>query len=600
VGAPLLVVTPWYPVRGTGSALDAAVAAAVHAAARAGADVTVVHLVPAPVPDDDVAGPVTVRRVVVPGGVAPGDTARIDAVAAALAAGAADLLGAAAVVHAHGAVPVAAAVARVAPEGARLIVGEHLPSAVPLLAAGPEDALTAAWRAVQARVEVVLAPSEDLARRLAARVEPAGSTRFEVLLYPATPFSAAAPTAISTPLPPAAPAQGAEPTQPTAATLPATRWLLLGPVTAGGPVVRALAADALAGAPTTLTVAGTEGDEAVAGLLTLAARLGVERRIVLVAPEALLALLAGAPAADGGGDPAADPAVDLAVGPDPLAAADPVLTAAFVAGIPAVLARAAGSEDLVDEVAATGLVRIVQPGARVVALLEAVADLRRHELAPERARRPAGLLAPWRTSPDGPVGVLARHYGETVASPPPGAGRRHWPRVLLVDLTGGHRNEIGGVARWLVGIGGEPVVVTAAAPPPSSGLHGAVSVDLRPVERAVAGQRLQGARRRLPGLARPAFDRALLAYRTLRRPPTLVDAALAGPLARDTGPSPEMDAVVAADPASAELARRWTGAGQALPPDTDRLIVHLTSAAADHAGSVSRSPTASHGGIEGS
>ncbi len=596
MGAPLLVVTPWYPVRGTGSALDAAVAAAVHAAARAGADVTVVHLVPAPVPDD-VAGPVTVRRVVVAGGVAPGDTGRIDAVAAALAAGAADLLGAAAVVHAHAAVPVAAAVARVAPEGARLIVGEHLPSAVPLLAAAAEDALTAAWRAVLARAEVVLAPSEDLARRLAGRVEPAGSTRFEVLLYPPTPFSAAAPTAISTPLPPAAPAQGGQPAQPTAAALPATRWLLLGPVSAGGPVVRALAADALAGAPTTLTVAGTEGDEAVAGLRTLAARFGVERRIVLVAPEALLALLAGA--ADGG-DPAADPAVDLAVGPDPLAAADPVLTAAFVAGIPAVLARAAGSEDLVDEVAATGLVRIVQPGARVVALLEAVADLRRHELAPERARRPAGLLAPWRTSPDGPVAVLARHYGETVASPTPGAAGRRWPRVLLVDLTGGHRNEIGGVARWLVGIGGEPVVVTAAAPPPSSGLHGAVSVDLRPVERAVAGQRLQGARRRLPGLARPAFDRALLAYRTLRRPPTLVDAALAGPLARDTGPSPEVDAVVAADPTSAELARRWTGAGQALPPDTDRLIAHLTSAAADHAGSVSRSPTASPGGIEGS
>jgi len=212
VGAPLLVVTPWYPERAPGSLLDAAVAAAVDAAVRAGADVTVVHLVPRHAPDDagrteaadgpspggvpvrQVAmeaasgaspggvpvrrvvaeaasgvrpGEVPVRRVMVDGGVPPGDPAAVDAVAAALADGAADLLGAAAVVHAHAGVPVAAAVARVAPEGARLVVGEHLPSALPLLAAPLDDALTAAWQSVLARADVVLAPSEDLARRLA-------------------------------------------------------------------------------------------------------------------------------------------------------------------------------------------------------------------------------------------------------------------------------------------------------------------------------------------------------------------------------------------------------------------------------------------------
>jgi hypothetical protein len=584
VGAPVLVVTPWYPVRATGSPLDAAVAAAVDAAARAGADVTVVHLVTEPVAGDNRTGPVTVRRVVVEGGIAPGDPAGIEAVVTALADGAADLLGAAAVVHAHAAVPVAAAVARVAPESARLVVGEHLPSAIPLLAAAPDDEpLVTAWRAVLARADVVLAPSDDLARRLARRLQPtdpadrAAPARFEVLPYVLTP------PALPTPAPPAARTAADD------AALPATRWLLLGPPGAAEPVVRALAADALAGAPTTLTVPGTEADEKVADLAALAARFGVERRLVRVAPQDLLALLAGSSSVDR--------AVDLAVGIDSLAAADPVLTAAFVAGVPAVLARAAGSEDIVDEVAATGAVRIVQPGAGVVALLEAVADLRRGELAESQPSRPPGsLLAPWRTSPDGTARLLARHYGETVAAPPAGARRRPWPRVLLVDLTGGRRNEIGRLARWLVGIGGEPIVVTAAAPPPSGGLAGAVSVDLRPVERLVGRQRLQGVRRRLPGVARPAFDGALGAYRRVRRPPTLVDAALAGPLAPGTGPSPDVDAALAADPLSAELAHRWTGAADVLPPDTDQLIAHLTATAARRASSVTGSPNASTGG----
>jgi Glycosyltransferase Family 4 len=557
VGAPLLVVTPWYPVRAIGSPLDAAVAAAVDAAVRAGADVTVVHLVPRHEPDDAGLGGVPVRRVVLEGGVPPGDPAAVDAVAAALADGAADLLGAAAVVHAHGAVPVAAGVVRVLPEGARLVVGEHLPSALPLLAAPVGDApLTAAWQAVLARADVVLAPSEDLARKLARSRGPDGPTasetasraRFDVLPYAFPPIL---------PVPGAAAADGA---------LPATRWLLLGPAAAAETVVRALAADALAGAPTTLTVAAPD-DEVAAGLAALAARFGVERRLVPVAAEDL-----------------AGCAVDLVVGLDPLAAADPVLTAALGAGVPAVLARGAGSEDLVDEVAATGAVRLVPPGAGVVALLEAVADLRRGD--PPRGN----LLAPWRTSPDSVGRLLARHYGETVAAALPSGTARAWPRVLLVDLGGQHRNEIGRVARWLAGIGGEPVVVTAGAPPPSAGVAGAVSVDLRTVERNLTRTPLQGVRRRLPGVGRPAFDGALVAYRMLRRLPTLVDAALAGPLAPGRGPSPDVDAVVAADDAGAELARRWTGATTVLPPDTDRLIAHLTAA---RAGSVAGSATAS-------
>lgn len=595
MGAPLLVVTAWYPAHGAGSPLDAAVAAGVRAAALAGADVTVVHLVPRQAPDaasaaaapdlgDDAgSGPVTVRRVVVDGALAPGDPAGIDAVAAALAEGAADLLGAAAVVHAHAAVPVAAAVARVAPETARLVVGEHLPSAIPLLAAADDDAPAAAARAaVLARADVVLAPSDDLARRLARRFGVGDEgPRFEVLPYPAAP---AALHTLATP--PAASAA--------AAALPASRWLLVGPAAAAEPLVRALAADALAGAPTTLTVMDADGDEGPERLVALAGRLGVAERLVRVPARDVLALLASG-------------AVDLAVGADPLAAADPALTAAFAAGIPAVLARAAGSEGLVDEVAATGAVRLVRPGAGVVVLLEAVADLRRAELAARepgdvRAPRPsrhAALLPPWRTSPDGVARVLGKLYGETVT--PPVTPRGPWPRVLLVDLTGGRRTEIGRLARWVVQMGGEPVVVTAAAPPPSAGVAGAVTIDLRPVERALARQRLQGVRRRLPRVARPGFDGALAAYRVLRRTPTLVAASLAGPLAPGTGPSPDVVAAVAAtDAASTELAHRWTGGADVLPPDTDRLIARLIAATGPAAGSVTGSAAPSPTGSEGS
>ena len=575
--APLLVVTPWYPSRQGASALDAAVAATVDAAVRAGGNVNVLHLVPRSSMDeadaiDDAA--VRVRRVEVGGGLAPGDPAAVEAIAALLAEHAEDLLGRAEVVHAHAAVPVAAAVARVVPEGARLVVSEHLPSAFPLLAASADDgAMTAAWQAVLTRADAVLAPSEHLLRRL-VHCAGAGSASGSASSPPPRAGFEVLPYAPQRPARPARPAVG-HAADGTDEALPATRWLLLEPLAAGESVVRALAADALAGAPTTLTVAAAEDDAAAAGLAALAARFGVERRLVRIGPGALLGLLAGR-------------AVDLAVGPDPLAAADPALTAALAAGVRAVLARGAGSEELVDEVAATGALRAVRPGAGAVELLEAVADLRRGGLA-----RPAGsLLAPWRTWPATVAESLARHHGEGIETP-----WRCGPRVLLVDLAGRHRNEIGDLARWVVTIGGEPLVVTAAAPPPSSGVPGAVSIDLRALERELARQPLRRVRRRLPGVARPALDGALAAYRTVRRRPALVDAALTGPLAAGTGPSPEVDAVVAADDAGAELARRWTGTAVVLPPDVDRVIAHVTAA---RAGSVAGSVTATSRGTGGS
>jgi hypothetical protein len=115
------------------------------------------------------------------------------------------------------------------------------------------------------------------------------------------------------------------------------------------------------------------------------------------------------------------------------------------------------------------------------------------------------------------------------------------------------------------------------------------------VERAIAGGRVQGVRRRLPGVARPAFDGAVAGYRALRRPPTLVDEALRGPLALGTGPAPDVDAVIAADPASSELARRWAGVAEVLEPDADRLIAHLTAVTTVGAGSVAGSAGAPAG-----
>jgi hypothetical protein len=103
-------------------------------------------------------------------------------------------------------------------------------------------------------------------------------------------------------------------------------------------------------------------------------------------------------------------------------------------------------------------------------------------------------------------------------------------------------------------------------------------------------------RRRLPGGARSVLDRV---YGMLRPESRLVNAALRGPLASATAPSPEVDAVVAADDAGAELARRWTGTAVVLQPDIDQLIAHLTASAAAVA-TLSQPSTPSSAGSEGS
>ncbi|HVN12129.1 MAG TPA: glycosyltransferase [Kineosporiaceae bacterium] len=582
MGAPVLVVTPWYPGPCTATPLAAAIMQITLAAVHAGGDVTVVHLVPQSAAGDaPAAAGLTVRRVPVElpdVGVRRGADA-VDAVARALQERAADLLGSATVAHAHGGSPAAAALARVLPDGARLVVSEHLASLAPLLTDGdgtgdaeatgdgtgasgapgaPGEAVAsspvAAYRQVLDRAEVVLVPSDDLARRLVRRFRRDGvpGPRVDVLPYL---------------VPRAAVGALAGPDADGTRALPATRWFLLGGAASAGPVVRALAADALAGAATTLTLVG-DGDSAPRPeVVQLAERLGVADRLRTCPPEEVLDRLTRADASR---------AVDLVVGLDPFIAAEPALPVALGAGLPAVIARAPGPEDVLDEVAATGALRLVPPGAGVIGVLEAVADLRRAIL--ERRVRPGSPALPaWRSSPDAGARLLARHYGEALAGGD--GGRRAWPRVLIVDLAGAGRGTVGRLGRWVAQIGGEAVVVTAAVPPPCANVPGAVSVDLRPVERAVARPPLRGVRRRLPRRARPGLDHAIAAYRGLRPGPTVVDAALAGPLAPGRGPAPGVDAVVAADPAGADLARRWTGRQEVMPAQPDMLVRHLAGLA---------------------
>lgn len=563
MGAPLLVVTPWYPRPGSRPPLAAAVEHITAAAAHAGADVTVVHLVPAGAAADDAAGAPgpTVRRVPVairdPG--AP-DPEAVDAVARALHDRAADLLGSAAVVHAHGGLPTAAALVRVLPEGTRMIVSDHLASLAPLLTGHEEPAggAEALYRAVLARADAVLVPSEALTRRLAVRFgrDDAPALRVDVLPYLVPRL---VPRVVEAD-PAAADTANAE-----TRALPLTRWLLLGSAAGAVAAVRALAADALAGAPTTLTVVGDGDSPSWSELAALAGRLGVGDRLLVCPPEEVLDRLAGAGGARG---------FDLVVDLDPLGAAEPVLPVAFAAEVPAVLARAPGPEEVLDEVAATGVLRLLPPGAGVVGVLEAVADLRRAVL--ERRVRPGVPALPaWRTGLSAGARLLARHYGEALVADGADGGRRPWPRVLLVDLAGAERGAVGGLGRWIGQIGGEALVVTATAPPPCANVPGAVTVDLRPVQRALARPLLRRVRRRLPRAARPALDRAIGVYRSVRPGPTLVDATLEGPLAPGRGPSPGVDAAVAADPAGAELARRWTGQPDVLPAQADALVRRL-------------------------
>jgi hypothetical protein len=500
----------------------------------------------------------TLRRIIVDGD-------HVDDVAKALADGAADLLSCAAVAHAHSGLPVGAALTQVLPEGVRLVVGEHLASLAPLLGpahgAVPEGAapshapgdvdvasgVDAAYAPVLARCEAVLVPTEALAREFTHRF---GRNGVRLPPVDVVPYLLPSPHR-----PPARHDQE---------SLPLTRWLLAGGNDAADPVVRALAADALAGADTTLTVTGN-----AERLRRLAARLGVEDRVGVCPDSEVLDRLTAGPQA---------PGFDLVLDLDPLAAAEPALPPAFAAGVPAILARVAGSEEVLDEIAVTGGVRLLPPGlpgsAGAIAVLEAVADLRRSALTrPASGAAPIPALPAWRTSLDAGARLLARHYGEPLV-PPRGADARPWPRVLLVDLSGSQRGALGRLARWVIGIGGEAVVVTAGGPPPCADVPGAVTVDLRREQRALA-RPLGGVRRRLPAPARPAFDGVIGAYRWVRPAPSLVRAALAGPLAPGVGPRPGVDAVVATDAAGAELAGRWTGTVEALPLEPDALLRRL-------------------------
>ncbi len=548
MGAPLLLVTPPPGPDATGPAhraLTALVDAHVAAAARTGAHVTVLRFTDAagagapsgapsvlPAPEQ-----VTVRTV-------PVATPDAAALQAALAEHAADLLGAAAVVHVHGLV-LAAAVAALLPDRARLLVSEHLTSLRPLVATPVVAGLPAAVLPALRRADVLLVPSGHLALAVTRRLGTGGpAPAVEVLPYPLVPPAAAAP---------------GDPGGAAPGTLPAVRWWLLGPCEEPGTVlpaaeaaVRAFAADVAAGAGSTLTA--VEGGPALAAL---AADLGAGDRL----------RPAGRP-----GDPAAgvalDPHVDVVVDLDPGCAADPALPAALAAGVPALLARPAGAEPLLDEVAAGGRLRLLPPGAGPAAVLEALGDLRR-----ALADGAPGAVPLWRAGPDAFVRRLAALYGEAVTG---GAAATRGPRVLVVDLTGADRAGTGRIGRWVAGTGGEAVVVTAGAPPPCAQVPGVVTVDLRALVTAGQGLPEERLRRRLPRPARPVVAGAARAYRALRPAATVVDAALTGPLAPGSGPDARFDAVVAADADGAELARRWTGAGEVLPADLDTLIAALS------------------------
>ena len=177
---PLLVVTPWFSLGGRGTPLEAAVARSALAAARTGADVTVVHLVLPGSTTDAYAPPpdctMTLRRIIV-------DSHRVDDVDQGIGRCAGDLLACPVIVHAHSGLPVGAALTRLLPDGAQLVVGEHLASLAPLLnsaqGVGADGALSehgdvddasgvnAGYAPVLARCRSVVVPTEALAREFA-------------------------------------------------------------------------------------------------------------------------------------------------------------------------------------------------------------------------------------------------------------------------------------------------------------------------------------------------------------------------------------------------------------------------------------------------
>ena len=188
-----------------------------------------------------------------------------------------------------------------------------------------------------------------------------------------------------------------------------------------------------------------------------------------------------------------------------------------------ILARDAGSEEFLDEMAVTGRIRLLPPGLHgasgALAVLEAVADLRRSvTTGPDSGGASILGLPQWRTSLDAAARLLARQYGGGLV-PASRASAPPWPRVLLVDLTGSQHDTVGRLTRWVVEIGGEAVVVTAGGAPPCADVVGAVTVDLRREQQTLTHPPLRGIRRRLPALARPALDVLIGAYQSVRLRP---------------------------------------------------------------------------------
>ena len=567
---PVLVVTPAYAQGSDGDPLAVAVAAQVQAALLAGADVTVVHLGVEPAVDlaagETRAG---VRCVRVSVGPDPADVAPV------LAHAAGDLLRDAALVHVHG-LRLATALLELLPRDTRLVVSEHLVSSRGLLRG--DGTLPDRTADVLSRTTVLLVPSQDLARRYAAVLRSSGIRAPRIAVLPTLwPPSPRLPRPLSRRAPDGSD-RGSD--EPAGGESPGGRWLCVGGSDDGAApdsrelVLRALAVDAAGGAKTRLTVVDEEAN--AASLLELVAALGVADRVEVLAPERLVPRLVES-----------DTAFDLLLDLDPWSAGEPVLPLALVAGVPAVLARAPGGEPLLDEAAVTGAVRFLPTRPDLAMLLETLAEL--HDGLGERPADGLPAAAPsWSANLHRGASLLRQHYTDALS---PGASLPldpGGPRVLLVDLASADRNGIGRLVRWVTGLGGEAVVVTAAGPPPASGIPGAVTVDLRGTNQERMRGPLPTLRGRAPRRVRPGIERVVRLYQRLRPPPPLVDAALAGPLAPAGGLSPLFDAAAAADPSGAELAGRWTRHDHVRGLDVDDLLRDMASGVASRAARSSR------------
>ncbi len=552
VRVPLLVVTSSYP-KATAPWRGVAVQEQVLAAGALGIRVTVVHLDSTLVDDlaaSDVetceieAEEATIRRLVLPTASRSSTTALANIWADALRSQAADLIASAAVVHAYGGMAAGAAAAAVVRNGSRLVVTEP---GGDLAAALEGTANRASYAALLQRTDACLVPTRHSARLLS-----------DALGAEATSAVQVAPPIVRTDRFPA----------PAARPRATRRWLHVGPLTdAAGlnRLVRAFAAYRSVDRDAVLTLVG-EGDQRLP-LGTTAARLGVADRIRFVPPgrpDELVALYLDH-----------DVLVHL---PRQEAFGASVLEAA-AAGVGVVVTRCGGPEETLYDVAALGGVRFVAPGDDVVPVLEAVYDL---AAGIDAVLPGADRIVAARFGPAAAGRRLARAYGDPLvrdpATQPYGPPVPSWPRVLLVDLDGGGSGDLGALAVAVSDLGGQPVVVTAGGAPPASAVPGAVSVDLRTLQRRTARAAPTGVASRLAGSIRRTAarvqGRAHAAATDAYRGVALVEAALAGPLA-GIG---RFDAAVAVGEAGSRLAAAAAPGTPVLAPDRDALVRYLATA----------------------